>query len=243
MAWELLGVREERTTGDILDTSQGLAIDKEDNVYVVDKFSNRIQKFDSEGRFLAFLPKDTLSSPEGITIDDGGSLYVTDNKAGLVEKYDHEGNLVDSIKSYRTGNEKSVSIIGIAVSRSGNLYISDLRNHNIQKFEQSSYMPNLQLFVNDLDLAFTNLFEEQSARMRLMPDSVNGIRVNSGQNVNELGVQAVIGRMPAGDTGKVVVFTIQNHDFRLEHKVRVQLGFLDKDRIFVVRHDSLVTLN
>jgi len=243
MAWDILGITEESDPGDILDTSQGIAVDKEDNVYVVDKANKRIQKFDSEGKFLAFLPKATLSSPEGITIDNLGFLYVTDRLSGLIQKYDQEGNLLEEIKSHRKGNEKTVNIVGIAIANSGDIYISDTRNHNIQKFEKSSRLPNLQLFINEVDLALTYFLEEQSARMRLMPDSVHGVIITSGNSINAVGKIAVIGETPAGDPAKVVAFTLQNKDFRLEHKIRVQLGYLDTARNFVIGHDSTVFLN
>lgn len=69
------------------DQLHGLAIDSDDNLYVVDANNNRIQKFDSSGSYLT--QWGSAGSGDGqfelagrITIDSANNLYVTDQDAG-----------------------------------------------------------------------------------------------------------------------------------------------------------------
>src|SRR5687767_7696022 len=52
----------------------GIAIDKDDRVYVTEFHNNRVQKFDGEGKFLASFP--VAKHPGGIAVDTDGNVYV-----------------------------------------------------------------------------------------------------------------------------------------------------------------------
>jgi DNA-binding beta-propeller fold protein YncE len=61
-----------------------MATDKEGNVYVLDSGNHRIQKFDSEGNFLASFGRHgqgpgEFQYPQSIDIDDLGNMYVADS--------------------------------------------------------------------------------------------------------------------------------------------------------------------
>jgi hypothetical protein len=107
-------------------------------------------------------------------------------------------------------------------------------------------MPNLQLFANDLGLAFTYLSEEEAGKMVLLPSSVNGVPMTSGRGVDEFGNLMRVGdqpSIPAGEAAKVVAFTLHNKDSGLEHKFRIQIGYQDTRGNFVVRYDSTLFLS
>lgn len=62
---------------------RGIAVDSKGDIYVADTGNSRIQKFDSEGKFLASFGKPgtaegELKEPNGIAVDDGGRIFVTD---------------------------------------------------------------------------------------------------------------------------------------------------------------------
>ncbi|XP_070546699.1 tripartite motif-containing protein 3-like [Ptychodera flava] len=64
---------------------EGLAVDKQDNVYVCDTDNDRIQKFDREGKFVCCISDIDLVGPMAITHDpDYDELIVTTNKGLFV---------------------------------------------------------------------------------------------------------------------------------------------------------------
>jgi DNA-binding beta-propeller fold protein YncE len=78
------------------NTSAGVAIDGSDNLYVVDYYNNRVQKFDSNGAFLAkwgtfdFGPgaeAGKFYNPTGVAVDAEGNIYVTESGNNRVQKF------------------------------------------------------------------------------------------------------------------------------------------------------------
>ena len=75
-----------------------LDLDSSNNVYVVDRNNERIQKFDNSGNFIATWSPARFQQPVGIAIDSLNNVYVTviDNGFNVVNKYTTEGSLVKS---------------------------------------------------------------------------------------------------------------------------------------------------
>lgn len=70
----------------------GIAIDKEDNVYISDNSNNRMQKFDSNGIFLekwgSFSGNEgDFFSPQGIACGSNGEVYTVDALLNRVIKF------------------------------------------------------------------------------------------------------------------------------------------------------------
>lgn len=74
------------------------AVDSAGNVYVADTLNNRVQKFTSDGRFLAKIGRGggdgsegrgdgEFDDPYGVAVDCRGSLYVTDEDNDRVQKF------------------------------------------------------------------------------------------------------------------------------------------------------------
>ncbi len=68
-------------TGQIGDDPNGLAVDSSGNVYVADRFNNRVEKFDSSGNYLSAIGSQgsgngQLQDPFGVTIDQQGHVVV-----------------------------------------------------------------------------------------------------------------------------------------------------------------------
>jgi tripartite motif-containing protein 71 len=71
----------------------GVAIDSNDKVYVTDQNNGRIQKFTSDGVFLAKSGPDgnkvsEFSEPEGVDVDSNGRVYVADTGNSRVQSFD-----------------------------------------------------------------------------------------------------------------------------------------------------------
>src|SRR5439155_23590105 len=70
----------------------GVATDGSGNVYVVDTFNNRIQKFSSTGTFLTTWGSSgtgngQFNAPYGVTVDGSGNVYVADTDNNRMQKF------------------------------------------------------------------------------------------------------------------------------------------------------------
>jgi DNA-binding beta-propeller fold protein YncE len=107
---------------------QGLAVDSQGNVFVADHEANRIQKFDSNGKFLSKLEVAELVLPFAIAVDPNGMLYVVnlnDYVSGFVAKIDPNGELIAKWNTCGKGDERINFPVGIAVDERGTIYVVD----------------------------------------------------------------------------------------------------------------------
>ena len=123
----------------------GIDLDNKGNVYVADRENNRIQVFDSSGKFLnswedsAFkrvfsvnIEKKTqqLFSIDYMTITPlivkGSDVLMFDNSLNLINRFGRTGNYNQSSDWYHD----------IAVDKDGNIYVGDITNKKVQKFRK-----------------------------------------------------------------------------------------------------------
>jgi hypothetical protein len=86
------------------DEAFGLAIDTEDNIYVVDRQNDRVQKFDSDGVYVSQFgtsgsDNGEFNLPHAIAIDSNGNLYVVDRDNDRIQKF----SSTDPISTALTG--------------------------------------------------------------------------------------------------------------------------------------------
>lgn len=131
----------------------GLAIDDHDVVHVTDYRNHRIQRFDTDGRFLSSFA--TLGFPGAMTIDPAsgliyvshGDFFASSGTTGddKIVVYDPSGAVVRQF-----GRPPSVPCSaataapvgeldkpgGIAIGNDGRVYVADQQNHRIQVFDR-----------------------------------------------------------------------------------------------------------
>ncbi len=119
----------------------GIAVDSEDFIYVADAGNSRIQKFTSEGQFLARWTgfgtgNESFSSygPQGITMDSQGFLYITDGGTCCIRKFTAQGQTMEKWGTCGTGPGQFRDPQGIAADSEGFLYVLDRENYRVQKF-------------------------------------------------------------------------------------------------------------
>lgn len=129
----------DETYGELMGP-RDIAIDRNAGVYVADAGNHRIQRFDSQGKFLrAWTGGGTgngmFRGPAGIAVDDKEEfIYVADVKNHRIQKFQTDGTFVKQWGSDGNGDGEFRLPAGIALDTDGYVYVSDLLNSRIQKF-------------------------------------------------------------------------------------------------------------
>ena len=107
------------------NTSNSNNLDVSKEVFVVDYANIRIQKFDTDGKFITKWgtegdAKGQLNSPAGIDVDSSGNLYVADDGNSRIQKFTNNGDFVTMWGSKGSDNGQLDRPHDIAVDSSGN---------------------------------------------------------------------------------------------------------------------------
>jgi DNA-binding beta-propeller fold protein YncE len=130
---------------------RGVAVDDAGNVYVADHGNNRLQKFSPTGRFLARWGANggdgTAGSgdgefriPRGIAVDHAGHVYVADKGNHRIQELSPTGRFMRRWGAHGGDGTPGVGDgefnlpYNIALDGAGNLYVTDVLNHRVQKF-------------------------------------------------------------------------------------------------------------
>ena len=87
--WGSLGQEQ----GKFSDSIPGIAIDRLDNIYVIDRLQSVIQKFEGNGTFIKMWgskgsTNGTMQKPEDLAINSmTGDVYVTDTKNSRIQEF------------------------------------------------------------------------------------------------------------------------------------------------------------
>jgi len=117
----------------------GIALDRQENVYITDEWLNRISIFDRDGNFLRHWGSTgsdpgAFNGPSGIAIDQQDALYIVDSRNHRVQKCTQAGELLTTWGSLGDAAGQFNAPWGITLDPEGNVYIADHENHRVQKF-------------------------------------------------------------------------------------------------------------
>lgn len=125
------------------DQVADVGVDRDENVYVLDRGNNRIQVLDRRGRFLrewggrGFRPG-SFDAPTAIAIDrNAGFLLVVDTGNHRIQKFDLNGKLLLNIGGLGSGSGEFNKPSDVAIDKRGNLFVADTGNNRVQKFDSS----------------------------------------------------------------------------------------------------------
>ncbi len=118
------------------------------NIYIADLDNNRVQKFNSSGDFLlkwgsTGTGNGQFQKPYGVAIDSLNNVYISDKDNNRVQKFDSNGNYVLQFGQGVQGQGQGENPgqlkhpLGIAINSSNNIYVADLDNNRIQKFDSN----------------------------------------------------------------------------------------------------------
>ena len=138
------------------DYASGVALDYEDNLYVVGVVDNSdicVRKYDKDGNIIWNKVYDSGEDDEanGVAVDDAGNAYVTGSSHNNVSywdfltiKYDSDGNVIWD-KNYDGGEDDRAK--GVAVDASGFVYVAGYSdNGNDDDFRTIKYRQFFSIF-------------------------------------------------------------------------------------------------
>jgi len=120
-------------------TASALAIDNNDNIYIVDPVKCQVRKFTPEGELICAwggfgFKKGLFLSPEGIAIDSHDDVYVADTLNHRIQKFTSDGKFICQWGGKGEGKGKFQRPSEIVVDNSGYVYVLDSWNRRICKF-------------------------------------------------------------------------------------------------------------
>ncbi len=120
----------------------GLALDQEQNLYVVEQAKKGVTVFNPEGNQLRFLTDPSIERPTGIALDRARKrIYLADtahttSKEQTVKILSLDGKLIGKIgKGKGEGPGQFLFPTYLALDREGDLYVSDSLNCRVQMFD------------------------------------------------------------------------------------------------------------
>jgi hypothetical protein len=152
--------------------AHAVRVDREDNIWVVDKGSDQIVRFSPSGRVTMVFGRKKEASDEGATPwthatpprpqingqfrqptdvawDSKGNIYITDGYVNSrVAKFDKDGNWVKSWGEAGKADSQFNIPHNIAIDAKDNIYIADRNNRRIQVFDtDGNHLRNITIDV------------------------------------------------------------------------------------------------
>jgi len=105
---------------------RSLAVDREDNLYVVD-LTGRVQKFSPEGKYLLAwqMPQTDKGKPKGMCCDAEGNIVVVEPHYSRVNHHAPDGRLVRQWGTHGTNDGELAFPRAVATDREGNIFVSE----------------------------------------------------------------------------------------------------------------------
>ncbi len=128
---------------------QGVAVDKDGNLYVADTMNNRVEIFDADGAFVSWFGRHGdgpgyFARPKGIAIDGDGHIWVADQMTDRLQAFNKDGQLLTFIgvgHGELPGQFKA--LVGVAIDKQNRIITSEQEPGRIQIFQ----------YVTDADAA------------------------------------------------------------------------------------------
>jgi len=124
-----------------LERPVGLALDGQEQLYVVEQEKKGISVFDRQGKKVRFITDPSIERPTGIAIDrQRGRIYLSDTSHTKstdhnVKEFDLQGRLIKTIGRKGEAPGEFLFPTYLTVDAQGNLYVTDTLNSRVQMFD------------------------------------------------------------------------------------------------------------
>jgi streptogramin lyase len=117
----------------------GVTTDRDGFVYVADTYNHRIQKFTTDGQFVAKWGSEgsgegELLFPTDVAVDNNGFVYVAEWNNHRIQKFTTGGQFVSKWEDGGSGGGELLEPSSIAADNRGFVYVADWGNSRIQKY-------------------------------------------------------------------------------------------------------------
>ncbi len=119
---------------------QGIALDKDGNIYVTDTMNNRVEIFDADGNFISQFGKagdgpGYFARPKGIALDSDGHIWVADEMQDRLQVFNREGQLLTYVglgHGELPGQFKA--LVGVGIDKQNRVFTTEQFPGRLQMF-------------------------------------------------------------------------------------------------------------
>ncbi len=188
------GLKNGSKTSAEFNNPKGIAVDKDQNIYIADHINHVIRKITPEGEVSIFAGTGSagltngkanearFKFPTGIAIDKDGNFFVTDYLNHVIRKIDTNGEVStyagSGFRGSKNGDLQTASFynpIDLAIDDDGNIYVADEGNHQIRKISPTG---TVSLLAGHISGGFKD-GKGSSARFK----NPSGIAVGNDNNI------------------------------------------------------------
>ena len=136
------------TIGDRFSMPRGIAVDGAGHVYIADTLNHRVQKFFTNGTFIAKWGRNggdgtagnlngEFNTPEGIDVDAAGNVYVADTLNNRVQVFAPNGTYLRRYYELPGADSALNMPGGVGVSGAGIAFVADTFNYRIMGYRST----------------------------------------------------------------------------------------------------------
>jgi DNA-binding beta-propeller fold protein YncE len=118
---------------------QGVAVDKDGNVYVTDTMNNRVEIFDADGKYISEFGRHCdgvgcFARPKGIAVDGDGHIWVADTMNDTLQVFNREGQLLTMLGGHGHYPGQFEAIVGVAIDKQSRVFTTEQYPGRMQMF-------------------------------------------------------------------------------------------------------------